>query len=300
MTGLVFNIQRFSTHDGPGIRTTVFLKGCPLRCQWCHNPEGQLRGPELALFADRCINCGVCVEICPQHAVLENDPGPTTDRIICQQCGLCTDWCPAGARERIGQEMPVGEVTRAVARDLPFFEESGGGVTFSGGEPLDQPEFLRGCLAECRALGIHTAVETCGMARWDTLQRVAALTDLFLYDLKVMDEDRHRELTDVGNALILANLKALVAQGSSVRVRIPLVPGLTDDAENLDSTARFLNSLARPVTVHVLPYHRMAVAKYTHLRRHCLLGDLPDMPAADAERAADRLARAGLEVIVGG
>ncbi len=235
ITGTVFNIQRFSTHDGPGIRTTVFLKGCPLACPWCHNPESRAPELEIAFNEGRCIHCGACVRSCKAGAV-EN-------RLLCVLCGECVDACPTGAREIVGRVYTVDELLAEVERDRDFYQDSGGGVTFSGGEPLMQPTFLASALAACKARELHTTVDTTGFAPNATLRDVARHTDLFLYDLKLMDTERHRAYTGASNELILDNLRTLAELGSEVVIRIPLIPGITDTEENLTAIGDFVHSL---------------------------------------------------------
>jgi pyruvate formate lyase activating enzyme len=207
-TGIVFDIKKFSIHDGPGIRTTIFFKGCPLRCWWCHNPEGLTPEPELMIRANRCIRCDACLDVCPHGAISRDGDKVFTDVAKCLRCGTCVAACYAEARQIVGQEMAAAQVMAEIERDVPFYDESGGGATFSGGEPLLQPDFLCELLSACRARGIHTAVDTCGFAPWEVLDSVRKYVDLFLYDLKLMDEARHRAFTGVSNALILSNLRA--------------------------------------------------------------------------------------------
>src|SRR5512143_1245373 len=197
ITGMVYDIMRFSTRDGPGIRTTVFFKGCPLSCWWCHNPESQSPQREVILREQRCIRCGACLEACPHHAIAWRDGEPFTDRAVCERCGICTSGCYAEVRQIVGREMTVEQVVAEIAPDTAFYDESQGGVTFSGGEPLLQPDFLLALLQACKTRDLHTAIDTSGFAAWDTLDRIRCFTDLFLYDLKVIDDERHREFTGV-------------------------------------------------------------------------------------------------------
>jgi pyruvate formate lyase activating enzyme len=298
--GRVFNIQRCSVHDGPGIRTTVFLKGCPLSCIWCHNPEGIEEAPVLMISADRCLTCGACSESCPVENGGAVPAGQSWDRGACTRCGSCVEACPADARELAGRDYGVDELVDALERDRPFFESSGGGVTFSGGEPLAQGEFLIDCLRECRRRGLHTAVDTCGLAPHETLLEVARRTDLLLFDLKHMDPVRHRSETGVDNRLILDNLGLLSEHEVEVWVRVPLIPGFNDDAENIEATGAFLNGLPRRHRVFVLPYHGIANGKRSRLEGTTAESSLlPPEPGALHE-VSEALARHELEVTVGG
>jgi len=307
-TGLVFNIQRYSIQDGPGIRSTVFLKGCPLRCWWCHNPESQAPEPEIAVIQTRCAQCGECLSVCPQARRTDLQsvaPGRTTFKSSdpcthgsadshslqlsgtdlqlplaqddlesrptvarCTRCGACVEACPTEARQMVGRRMTTDEVLAEVLKDRLFYDDSGGGVTFSGGEPLMQPEFLLELLRACRAHGIHTAVDTSGYAPQEQLRAAAGLTDLFLYDLKTMDDARHLECTGVSNAAILDNLAALGRMHQNIWIRIPIVPGFNDDAEQLDAAARFVASIPAVRQVSLLPYHPTGNHKVRWLGRH--------------------------------
>lgn len=267
MPGIIFDIKRFSIHDGPGIRTTVFLKGCPLRCDWCHNPESQERAPQMMLRPSRCIQCGACIEVCPAGAIRAVGGAVLTDPALCLQCGTCSAACAAEARELVGREMGAAEVLAEIKRDLPFFEESGGGVTFSGGEPLAQPAFLRELLQGCRELEMHTAVDTCGAVSWAALDGVRPFVDLFLYDLKLMEEARHRAYTGAGNRLILDNLRRLSAAGAAIELRLAIIPGVNDDEANLRATAAFAAALPALRAVSILPFHNGAREKYGRLGR---------------------------------
>lgn len=267
--GTIFNIQHYSIHDGPGIRTTVFLKGCPLRCFWCQNPESQAARPQLFFNADRCQGCSLCVQACPEGAIEIVGDRSRTNRNLCRGSGRCVQVCPHEARSLMGRTVTAGEVFEQVAADEVFYRGSGGGVTISGGEPLFQPEFTISLLKLCREAGIHTALDTSGYARWETMKRVLAHVDLVLYDLKHMDPDAHRRYTAVSNELILENAKKIGRELSiPILARLPLVPGYNDSAENVAATARFVvSALGLSTVVHLLPYHRLGEAKYDRLER---------------------------------
>jgi pyruvate formate lyase activating enzyme len=265
--GIVFDLKKYSINDGPGIRTTVFLKGCPLRCQWCHNPEGQSFQPELMVRASRCLEgCSECLVSCQPGALSKMDGVPVVDREICNACGRCAEACPTQALEIVGRRISSSELISEIEKDRIFYEESGGGVTFSGGEPLAQPEFLTEVLAACRLKGLHTVVDTCGHVTAEAFAGVADLADLFLFDLKIIDEARHREFTGRSNVLILQNLRWLAEKGKRVVVRLPLVPGVNDDPENIRRTADFLRSIGVIKEISLLPYHRMGKDKYKGLQ----------------------------------
>jgi pyruvate formate lyase activating enzyme len=293
VSGRVFNLQRYSVHDGPGIRTTVFLKGCPARCLWCHNPESQSFEPEVLVVESRCVSCGTCATVCP-HGV----PPPGSG--LCEACGACVDACPAGARWLAGRLVTVDEVMDEVLHDRVFFEESGGGVTFSGGEPLAQPAFLKALLEACRAAFVPTAVDTCGFAPSERLLDIAPLVDLFLFDVKLVDDERHRALTGVPAAPILANLQALAAVHQNVWVRVPVVPGHTDAEEDLARIAAIAAGLPGVRQVNLLPYHRTGSVKARRLGREDPLGPLAPPPRERLEALAALFRERGLAVKIGG
>jgi len=299
-TGIVFDLKKFSIHDGPGIRTTVFLKGCPLACWWCHNPESQARQPEMMLRDSRCIHCEACLAVCPAAAIARHGEDIVTDRSLCTRCGQCADVCFAEAREQIGREMTVAQVMAEIERDLSFYDESGGGVTFSGGEPLLQRDFLLALLKSCRAKEIHTTVDTSGFAAWDTLERILPYTDLFLYDLKVMDDAKHRQVTGVSNRLILDNARALAARGCAIILRMAIIPGINDDADNIRRAAEFAAALPHLQGVSLLPYHNAAIDKYQRLHLAYGIAEITPPSAERLAEIAQTLNSFGLQVKIGG
>lgn len=259
--GRVFNIQHFSTEDGPGIRTTVFLKGCPLRCPWCANPESQAPFPQLGHRVAKCIKCGTCIQSCPAGALYVADGQVRIRRERCRSCGTCVRLCPSGAMFFYGEEKSVEEVFEEVSRDAGYYEQSGGGVTVSGGECMTQPEFVAALFQRCREAGFHTALDTCGYFPEEVFPPVLAFTDLILFDLKLMDPEAHRRYTGVDNDLILRNLRTAARSDAKVFIRIPVIPGVNDSLENLTASARFVTSIGSP-HVDLLPYHNYGEGKY--------------------------------------
>ncbi len=300
-TGIVFNVQRFSVHDGPGIRTIIFFKGCPLRCLWCDNPEGQRTAPEMVFWKGRCIHCNTCIAICPRKAIRT---GRQKSKVIlknrCTLCGRCLDECYSGALEQIGRWITVDEILEEAERDRIFFDASGGGITLSGGEPTLQGGFVVELLRNCRRRRIHTAIETCGHADWKVLEKILQYTDLVLYDIKDMDPVKHKEFVGVQNDLILGNAKKISSKPFSMIVRIPIIPGYNDRQDSIKKTTQFISDLRGVREVHLIPYHQFGEAKYERLGlKYRLKGVKP--PSEEHIRAIkDEFLSAGLEVKVGG
>ena len=290
LPGLIFDIQRFSIHDGPGIRTVVFLKGCPLRCAWCANPESQRAEPEVADFADSCIGCGDCVAECPRGAIRDATGGGglhrpfEIDRSECDDCGRCADVCMPEAKRLIGRQLTVDEVMADVRKDMAFYRSSGGGVTLSGGEPLSQPAFTRAILAACRRAGIPTALETCGLAAFDDLASVCALADDIYFDVKLLDDEAHRRWTGVSNERILENLRRLGECETRVVVRSPLIPGCNGGERDVRSLARLCAELPQVRALELLPYHSLGEHKYQCLQRDYSLTGVPAQRSEDVDR----------------
>lgn len=262
--GMVYNIQRLSTEDGPGVRTTVFLKGCPLRCLWCSNPESQKFTPQLMVFEDLCVGCGHCAEVCPEGAVVQKGNKFNRDMDKCTNCGACVPVCPSKARAMSGEEMSVDEVMHIVNKDELFYANSGGGVTFGGGEPLSSGEFLLELLQASHDAGLHVCLDTSGFCPPDFFEKVLGLTDMLLYDCKHMDPEKHMELTGVDNSRILANLRRALESDVDVHIRVPLMPGLNDSEENIAALAAFLRPYNH-MYVDLLPCHTFGRNKYTAL-----------------------------------
>ena len=261
LRGLVFDIKRFAVHDGPGIRTTVFLKGCPLNCRWCHNPEAKLPAPQLMWRPERCIACGECLAACPHGAIAQVDGALRYARELCQNCGACAERCFAEARQLVGHWRTVGEVLREALRDEPFYRTSGGGVTLSGGEPLAQPQFSAALLAELRAARVHTALDTCGVAPPEVFRRVAGLADLVLFDIKHLDPEAHLRGTGSPLQPVLDNFKILASLGVNIVVRTPVVEGYNATVDFAKQLGRFVAAHAPGTPVELLPYHRLGEGK---------------------------------------
>nr|MDO8098439.1 glycyl-radical enzyme activating protein [Candidatus Njordarchaeota archaeon] len=271
---MIFNIQKFSTEDGPGIRTTVFLKGCPLRCLWCHNPEGLALHPEIVWYDVKCVGCGECTKTCPEGAITKTSEGLVTNRTLCKNCGKCAETCTSGARELIGKVMTVDQVLQEVEKDKVFYDTTGGGVTLSGGEPAIYPEFATELFKKCKNGSIHTALNTSGYAKWETLERILRYTDLVLYDLKQMDPRKHIEQVGVPPQLIWKNLKEIDGARKPIWIRTPVIPSYTDDEENIRKIAEFISELKNVERWDLLPYHKFGEPKMVRLGREYILKGL--------------------------
>lgn len=279
--GLVFNIQRYSIHDGPGIRTCIFLKGCPLKCLWCSNPESQAAMPELAFFEFRCQGCGRCLQLCPRKAIKQIKFGSKKVNLTkCDLCGQCVKDCPSGAWKLYGKVMTVAEVMEEVIRDIPFYRKSGGGITITGGEPLSSSSFTKELLMAARDEGIHTAMETTGYGNSDYLKGLIPYLDLVLFDLKHMDSGRHRSLTGKSNSSIHNNARLLADSGVQINFRIPLIPGLNDSEENLRATGKYAKSLGVE-RIDILPFHQFGESKYSYLAKSYKLRGIRSLDQAD-------------------
>jgi pyruvate formate lyase activating enzyme len=289
---IVTNIQGFSIHDGPGIRTVVFFKGCPLSCQWCANPECLSKEPQIGFIETLCKSCGKCLEICANNAIRRGEGLHRIDYSRCVACGNCRDHCSYGALVRYGDSMTVSEVWNAVICDKIFYESSGGGITVSGGEPLLWPEFVRELFELCRREFIDTCMETCGFARRQALLDVIPVTDHFLFDLKHMDSDVHRKHTGLPNRQILENAALIVEHGADVIFRQPLIPGINDSIMNIKATADFLLSLGKSaVRLQLMPYHRMGQSKYKALDLPCIMEEI----AAAGDEHAETVRKAYID-----
>ena len=298
--GWVFDIKKFAVHDGPGIRTTVFLKGCPLRCWWCHNPEAMDPNPQLVFFANKCIGCGECFKVCRQgaHEILASGER-IHHRDRCVLCGECVEHCYAEALVMEGKQMSVEEVMIELRKDIPFYENSGGGITISGGEPTFQSAFTLALLRQCKEEGLHTALDTCGQTRWTTYEQLLPYVDLVLYDLKHIDPERHRKYTGVRNDLILENLHKMSQYGVPIEIRMPIIPTLNDAREFIEGAAAFLQPLEHITRVQLLPYHRLGESKYERLGLEGKMPAIDPPPKESLEEIAAWMRAYGLEVKAG-
>ena len=299
---LIFNIQKYNLYDGPGIRTLVFFKGCPLRCLWCSNPEGQLRGHQILFKQDRCVDCGACASVCPAGVhVMEGNRHVIRRNAECVGCRRCEQACARAAIGVTGEYRTISEIMDVIEQDRPFYESSGGGVTLGGGEVLMQPDAAVNLLTACRRRGISTAMETCGYARPEVVRRAAEVTDLFLFDLKHMDSDRHHQLTGVRNELILENLRWLFENRYNVKVRVPLLKGVNDSRSDIEAMVRFLSPYKDHRNcrgIDLLPYHKLGVNKYAQLGRSYPLPGDPSLSDEDLARVEEIIRHCDFPVTV--
>ena len=311
-SGIVFDVQRFSIHDGPGIRSTVFLKGCAFRCFWCHNPEGLRQGTEIRFFPNRCAGCGRCITVCPEGAHTLQGDKHVFRREICRACGRCAETCYAGALELCGRRMTAEQVTVEVLRDRVFYENSGGGVTLSGGEPLLQRGFAREILERCKAEEIHTALQTAGCCGWDELAELLSVTDLIMIDIKHVDDEKHQAAVGVSNRQVLSNARRLMQADKAVVFRVPLIPTVNDTPEEIKNIAVFVSELVRlrrrahpdrrshthAPWLELLPFHRLAAEKYRSLGLDYRAGGLEPPSREKIAQLAETAAAEGIAVRV--
>lgn len=299
--GVIFDIKRYAINDGPGIRMTVFLKGCPLQCAWCHNPESQSLKVQKVYTESKCIGAQACIEVCPNDALSLTSQGIVTDYNSCLLCGKCAEVCPTLAIEMIGHKESVNDILQKAEKERAVFDQSGGGITVSGGEPMVHYDFLIELLDAAGKKGFHRTVDTTGFSGGNKLLELAKRTELFLYDLKLMDSEKHKKYTGVGNKIILQNLIDLSASGAEINIRIPLIKGVNADDENLEKSARFIASLkGKKKKVNLLPYYNIAEKKYRKLQMNPKKPHMEEPSVEEQQHAIDIFRKYGLEAMIGG
>jgi len=295
LKGIIFNCQRFSLQDGPGIRTTIFLKGCPLRCLWCSNPESQSFSTEIAHNDVLCNQCGECINVCPTNAISLKAKGISINRNQCNNCGSCVNVCYFGALKIFGEEKTIPQLITEIAKDIAYYRNSGGGVTLSGGEPLAQPDFAIELLRRCHDFGVHTAIDTCGYVNFDAFIEIIKFCDLILYDIKQTDTIIHKKFTGVDNNIILNNLEKVLYNGARVIIRIPVIPGANNTEENISSICKELIKFNTITEINLLPYHRLGIHKYKMLDRQYMMHNVTSSSMEKIDKLKNIIDGFGLE-----
>ncbi|MBD3254544.1 MAG: glycyl-radical enzyme activating protein [Candidatus Lokiarchaeota archaeon] len=299
MKGVIFDISHYAIYDGPGIRTIVFLKGCPLHCLWCHNPESQIFNPQVSYFREKCILCGKCVEVCPNEALIISEESVIREYDKCDVCGTCVEVCPNQVMEVVGKFIDTEEIIKQIMVDKPFYDNSGGGVTISGGEPTAQPKFLISILKALKEKGIHTAIETCGFFKESLVEKLVGLIDLFLFDIKHFEPDIHKKFTGVSNERILFNFEKIhkIVGDQGIICRIPIIPGVNDDNHAIDGITSFLKKINYMGEVHLMPYNKMAKTKYEKMGMGDIYKDMGDLTEENLNEIVERINNRGFTTV---
>lgn len=300
MKGIIFDVQNYAIYDGPGIRTIIFLKGCPLKCDWCQNPESQKLSPEMSYFKEKCQLCEICVNACPNDALQLLNDEIKRDKALCTICGICSEMCPNQVMEIVGRNISVEELVEIVLRDKPFYDNSGGGTTISGGEPTMQINFLLELLKALKKQGIHTAIETCGYFNEDLIGELVKYVDLFLFDIKLIDNEKHKEFTDVSNEKILTNFSKILSKVGSERIlpRIPLIPGVSTDVSTIQHIITFLHEINYNGQIHLMPYNKLTKTKYEKVGMGDLYKDMGDLADEDLNKITKLFEQHSYDVII--